>query len=358
MHHNRSIEIWTYRYHKYLDIFLSIYHWFLTYCHISLSRLSNSQRPHIAILLAEHFGDIVACEPLSRDFKKQYPNAKIYWIVKKSYRELLDFNPNVDVIIEEYSVLYSVFLTRKHPFDNFYNCHLSGLRRYKYLRKTLQNPLAISLNILTDNYFNHGNILEVFAKVGGLPIINEPPKIYIPNSVKKSIENLKLPSKKIVIHCHSNYSPKDWQVYYWERLVIDLLNSFDFAIIEIGLKSTLKIHHSGYYDYCGKLSLLETAELIADADYFIGIDSGPAHFANAVNTFGFLLFGKLGDFENYMPYSGKYQAKTNVKFITKKGEPCSELEYDEVWNVIFDNISQNKLVNLISDFSDGIKLEY
>ena len=348
MHQSRSKEIWTYRYHKYLDIYLSIYYWVTTYGRIKISKLFNPQRKHIAILLAEHFGDIVACEPLSREVKRIYPDAKVHWIVKKSYRELLDFNPHVDVIIEEYSVLYSMLLTKKNPFDNFYNCHLSGLRRYDYLRKTLQNPLAISLNILTNNYFNYGNILEVFAKVAGLPAINEPPKIYIPEAVEKKIEKLIFPNKIIVIHCHSNYSPKDWQVNFWEKLIADLLSSFDYNIVEIGLESKLKVYHSGYYNFCGKLSLLETAEIIKKADFFIGIDSGPAHFANAVDTFGFLLFGKLGDFKNYMPYSGKYEAKTNVKFITKDGDPCSELEYDEVWNVISENINDKKTVNLSS----------
>ena len=345
MRQNHLIKIYKYQFNKYSDIFLSIYYWMFTYCQIKFSKLFNPEREHVAILLAEHFGDIVACEPLSRELRRMYPNGKLYWIVKKDYRELLDFNPHIDVIIEEYSVLHSMLLTEKNPFDNFYNCHLSGLRRYNYLRKTLKNPLAISLNILTGNYFDHGNILEVFAKVGGLPVINEPPKIYIPESVEKKIEKLDFPHKIIVIHCHSNYSPKDWQVYFWEKLVLDLLNTFDYNIVEIGLSSNLKINHFGYYNFCGKLSLLETAEIIKKADFFIGIDSGPAHFANAVNTFGFLLYGKLGDFENYMPYSGKYEAKTNVKFIIKNGQPCSELEYDEVWNVVFEYLSKEKLVN-------------
>ena len=271
MHQNRFIEIFKYQYLKYLDIFLSIYHWIFTYCQIKFNKLFNPHRKHVAILLAEHFGDIVACEPLSRELRKMYPNAKVYWIVKKAYRELLDFNPNIDVVIEEYSVLHSILLTKKNPFDHFYNCHLSGLRRY---------------------------------------------------------------------------SPKDWQVYFWEKLVLDLLISFDYGVIEIGLESNLKVCHSGYYNFCGKLTLLETAEIIRKADFFIGIDSGPAHFANAVNTFGFLLFGKLGDFKNYMPYSGEYEAKSNVKFIVKNGQPCSDLEYDEVWKVVFENINRKKLVNI------------
>ena len=338
MHPNRTFEIWTYRYHKYLDILLSIYHWIITYFGVKFSRFFHPKRNHIGVLLAEHFGDIVACEPVSRELKRLYPDSKIYWIVKKSYRELLDYNPNIDVVIEEFSVLYSMLLTEKNPFDQFHNCHLSGLRRYNYLRKSLQNPLAESLNILTDNYFNHGNILEIFAKVGALPVLEMSPKIYIPKFIEDKIDLLHFSKKTIVVHCHSNYSPKDWQVYHWEKLLYDILNKFDYTIVEIGLKSTLNVYHSGYYNFCGKLSLLETAEIIKRAKFFIGIDSGPAHFANAVDTFGFLLFGKLGEFENYMPYSGNYEAKSKAKFIIKNGQPCSELEYDKVWNVISDTI--------------------
>jgi heptosyltransferase-3 len=345
---NRTIEIWTYRYHKYLDILLSIYKWAHTYLLIKISKLLNPQREYICVLLAEHFGDIVACEPLSRELKIMYPNSTVYWIVNKSYRELLDYNPNIDVVIEEHSVFFSMLLSKKNSFDHFYNCHLSGLRRYPHLKKTLQNPLAESLNILTDNYFNHGNILKVFAKVGGLPVLTESPRIYIPKSVENKVDKMHFPKKTIVVHCHSNYSPKDWQVYYWERLVLGLMNVYDCNIIEIGLKSTLEVYHSEYYNLCGKLSLLETAEVIKRAQFFIGIDSGPAHFANAVGTFGFLLFGKLGDFENYMPYSGGFESQLNAKFIFKKGQPCSELEYDKVWNVISETIHEKQLVSEIS----------
>jgi heptosyltransferase III len=344
MHPKRTIEIWTYRYHKYLDILLSIYKWILTYLRVKIYKMFNQQSEHIGVLLAEHFGDIVACEPLSRELKRLYPNSIIYWIVKKPYRELLDFNPNVDVVIEEYSILYSMFLTKKNSFDQFHNCHLSGLRRYTYLRKTLQNPFAVSMNILTDNYFNYGNILEVFAKVGSLPIVHDAPRIYIPKSVEIKMDKYHFTKKTIVIHCHSNYSPKDWQVYYWEKLTLDLLNNYDYNVVEIGLESTLKVYHSGYFNFCGKLSLLETAEIIKRATFFIGIDSGPAHFANAVETYGFLLFGKLGEFEKYMPYSGNYESKINAKFIIKEGLPCSELEYFKVWNVISETIQIKELI--------------
>lgn len=336
---NRTVEIWKYRYRKYTNIAKSYLSWLKTIVVIKSYKLSNPKTQLIGVLLAEHFGDIVACEPLSAEIKKLYPYSKVYWIVRKPYRELLDFNPYVDAVIEEYSILYSILLCKFNTFDSLFNCHLSGLRRYNYLQTTLQNPLAIAKNILTNNYFEHGNILDVFAKVSGLPLVQVTPQIYIPLDIELSVNQLNLPKRYLVIHCHSNYSPKDWQIYHWEKLVADLLSEFDVHVIEIGLKSTLNIYHSQYHNFCGKLSLLQTAEVIKRADYFIGIDSGPAHFANAVGTYGILLFGKLGDFEDYMPYSGNYQKKLNATFIIKKGQPCSELGYDEVWNVIKPEIS-------------------
>lgn len=338
----RFIEIWQYRYHKCLSILASVYYWTITCLGIKISKLFNPNTYTIGVLLAEHFGDIVACEPISREIKRLYPHSKVYWIVKKPYRELLDFNPNIDFVIEEYSVFYAMLLIKFNPFDSFHNCHLSGLRRYDYLRTTLQNSRADSLNIFTNNYFDKGNILEVFAEVGGLPVLKDSPRIYIPKKVQENVRNLVLPAKMIVLHCHSNFSPKDWQVYHWQRLVLDLVTNFAYEVIEIGLKSNLLISHPKYHNFCGKYSLLETAEIIKKAQYFIGIDSGPAHFANAVGTYGFLLFGKLGDFENYMPYSGSFQDKSNAAFIVKQGEPCSELGYEEVWDVISSKILKEK----------------
>jgi heptosyltransferase III len=338
----RFIEIWTYRYHKYIGILISCLLWAKTIINIKMFKIFNPNTKTIGILLAEHFGDIVACEPICRALKKQYPNSKIYWIVKKSFRELVEFNPNIDEIIEEYNVFYSILLNNKNNFDSFHNCHLSDLRSYGKSRIYLQNNLALSQNILTNNYFNFGNILEVFAKVGGVPVLKDAPQIYFSKKINNKIDNLLLPKKYIVIHCHSNFSPKDWKINYWKKLVNDLLKEFDYDIIEVGLESYLGISDLHYHNLCGKFTILETAEIIKRADYFIGIDSGPAHLANAVGTFGFLLFGKLIDFENYMPYSGQYQTLENAKFIVSHGKPCSELPYDIVWKDILETIKQRK----------------
>jgi len=44
-------------------------------------------------------GDFVASEPISRYVRKEWPHARIIWMVKKYYRELVETNPEVDDVI-------------------------------------------------------------------------------------------------------------------------------------------------------------------------------------------------------------------------------------------------------------------
>jgi len=330
----RFVEICIYKYHKLTNILASVAAWLLLTMKVRWIRLWNPSKQVIGVLLAEHFGDIVASEPLVRAIKEQYPNALLYWIVKKSYRELVDTNPFVDKTVVESSVLFSILLTKKSPFTAFYNLHLSDLRRYSYTGAFLKNEKAIDLGITLQNYFEFGNLLEVFGKVSGLPILSEGPKMYIPTHTADKIKGIGLPQNFVVLHCSSNQPTKDWQVYHWERLVQSLIQDLNIDVVEVGLTSQMKIDNTRYHNLCGKYSLIETAEIIKGASLYIGIDSGPAHLANAVGTYGILLFGKLNTFENYMPYSGAYQNGSNAQLIIKEKETCSELDFDTVWEVI------------------------
>ncbi len=330
----RTIELCIYRYHKIGNMAGSYLSWLKWYLQIGIVRIMNPSKKVIGVLLSEHFGDIVASEPLSRELKRLHPNSLIYWIVKKPYRELVDTNPNIHQSIVEYSVLFSILFNKKNTFHSFYNLHLSDLRRYDYTRTHLRNSKAIELGITVANYFDFGNLLEVFGLVAGLPKLSEGPRMYIPQKTVDKISEIVLPRPYVVLHCSSNQPTKDWQVYHWERLVECLINELDLDVVEVGLKSQMTISNPRYHNLCGKYSLIETAEIIRNAYFYIGIDSGPAHLANAVGTYGILLFGKLNTFEKYMPYSGAYQNGSNAQLIIKEKETCSELEFDTVWEVI------------------------
>ena len=53
----------------------------------------------ILIGLLEHLGDVVACEPVVRHIKHEYPGATLVWAIMPNYRELIDSNPLIDETI-------------------------------------------------------------------------------------------------------------------------------------------------------------------------------------------------------------------------------------------------------------------
>ncbi|MGH7506611.1 MAG: glycosyltransferase family 9 protein, partial [Longimicrobiales bacterium] len=82
-------------------------------------------------------------------------------------------------------------------------------------------------------------------------------------------------------------------------------------------------------DPCGRLGILETAEVIRRAALFIGVESGPGHLANAVGTPGVVLTGHFSGYERYMPYSGAYADGTSADLIQWDG-PAREIPVERV----------------------------
>jgi heptosyltransferase-3 len=66
--------------------------------------------------------------------------------------------------------------------------------------------------------------------------------------------------------------------------------------------------------------------------------------ANAMHTTGVLLLGKLFDFVDYMPYSGRYKRGEGVTILNNFGHPCAELPYDWVQQAVSEQLGQPKLV--------------
>lgn len=329
----KFLALWTHRYRKATNIARGYGRFWGTWLWVRGLKLVSPRRKVIGILLAEHFGDIVACEPLVRYLRQQHPADRLYWIVRAPFRELVDVHPDLDGVIVEPNVLYACLVHDHRVFDHLYFPYLST-RVYAYTGRRLVNPTADRLGINVFNYFQFGNILRVFSRCAGLPPLDDAPRVYLQPRHADRVDALGLPPAFVVVHCHSNYAPKDWQVAHWNRLVRDVFAETGLPVVEVGLNSTLTPPGAGYRNLCGQLSLLETAEVIRRAAFFIGVDSGPAHLANAVGTFGFVLLGRLNNLTNYLPYSGRYASGEGVVLIQGGEKPVSELPYEAVWHPV------------------------
>lgn len=289
------------------------------------------ERKFIVINLIEHFGDIVACEPVSRYVRRRYPDAYIIWTVKKSYRELVLHNPAIDEVFVLNCLSEWIYLATTGLFDEIIDLHPQN-RECPVCRKPLLKSSG-NTDITVENYYNYDCLLAAYCQSAGIPAIEDQPQMYIPREVIQRVDLLRLPERYVVVHCSSNEQCRDWSQEKWQQLAQKIIGDFGLHVVEIGLQSVLDFQSDHYISQCSTLSLLETAEIIRRADLFIGIDSGPAHMANAAGTFGIILLGEYRIFKHYMPYSGGYKSGENASIIHAKGL-AADISVSEVYELV------------------------
>jgi heptosyltransferase III len=330
---NALMALWLHRYRKSKYILTESSVALVTilrYWGLKISFLGR--RKLIVVVRTEHFGDIVAAEPLARQLRQLHPNDHLVWLVRPVFKELITTHPDLNEAWPQRSVLHRMLVCKSGVFDKVYNLEFWQSNLDTVSGCIHKNQSARQQNITVFNYFDKGSLLTTFQLLANVPIQDATPRVYISEADRQRVDALCLPAKTIVVHCSSNYPVKDWSVDKWESLITWLISEQGYSVVEIGLKSQNKVTLAGYHNCCGQLSILQTAEVIRRANYFVGIDSGPAHLANAVGTFGVLLFGKLNNFDGYMPYSGGYQAGTNAVVVSEPSKTCAELDYELVKN--------------------------
>ena len=295
--------------------------------------LRGGGRRSVVIALTEHFGDIVAAEPITRFVRREHPDAHVSWVVRGPYRELIDTNPNVDATVVVGCLGEWCHLARSGAFGDarVLDLHVHGRDCPKCHQAVQQTPGRRDIDVT--NYYRHGNLLEIFCRSAGLPVLSDGPHVYIPDSARSAVDALRLPSRFAAIHCTSNQDVRDWDAGKWPRLV-GLLGSAGVPVVEVGTRAVVAAPGANHYrDLCGSLSLLETAEVIRRAGVFIGVDSGPAHLANAVGTYGVILLGHYRSYKWYMPYSGRYADGSNAHVIHADA-PASAIPVEQVFTIV------------------------
>ena len=345
---SRVQALWRHRYYKhtirkYTHIIGKFWAFGVDYLRLWLLKWRIGDRALVAIILSEQMGDIIACEPVAREVRQRHPNDYIIWVVRKPYVELVAHHPDLNGYLIEKCPGERVYLLRSGIFDVIYNLHISH-RKCKYCPEDPINPIADQIGLNFDNYYHRGDLLYMFSQAAGLPAMTADPIMYIPDAVRQSVKALNLPTGLLVLHCQSSHVARDWPAYQWNQLVRWLTNTYPYTVIEVGLTPTVTEKHPQFRQLSGQLSLLETAEVIRQARLFIGIDSGPAHMANAMQTESIILLGKLFDFVDYLPYSGRFKRGEGVTILNDYGHPCAELPYDWVHKAVQQHLGQPKFV--------------
>ncbi|WP_321900026.1 glycoside hydrolase family 99-like domain-containing protein [Paraburkholderia heleia] len=281
--------------------------------------------------LVEHIGDIVACEPVARYLKMKYPGSTVAWVVNKAYRELIDSNPYVDETVAVDCLTDWIKISRHGGYDKVVDLHVN-YRVCSHCRVPLikehGNPF-----INAYEWLDYGALLEAFTMGAGLPKLSAAPRLYIGDADRRAVDALGLPAQYCVIHRESNNVDKDWTSENWQALARWIATELKLPIVEVGVSKEGEPSPLAALatDLRSRTSILATAEVIRRARFFIGVDSGPSHLANAVCTPGVVLLGRMGAFRQYTPYTGLYGSDApEVKLTRNLLGPAHELPAQDV----------------------------
>lgn len=300
-------------------------------------KAANSGREFVGILLIEHIGDIIACEPIVEQMKTDHPTAFLVWVVKRQYAALLQSHPRVDAVVVVNSLLSVERVVESRIFDVAVDLHVNSrpteVRGRKYQKRS--GDPAIDL----ETYIGKGSLLRSFSLAAGIEPRSAAPTMYVPKGAVRAIDGLSLPDNFVVVHATPNYGDKDWSASKWRDLVRHIADHYETQVIEIGLESVIELEHPRFMSLCGKLSIIETAELIRRAAFFVGVDSGPAHMANASRRPGLLLFGRFFGSDTFNPFDGYYREAAETVILRHPGllreQPASAviaaLEASPMW---------------------------
>ncbi len=289
----------------------------------------------ILFVSLSNIGDAVMTLPTLIYLKKMYPSAKFDLICDARSAEIFQFFPSIN----------KIYIRDKKGGISY---------QFRFIRKIRQTNYDLAVDLKTDfllwflrakrkihkvnNKSLHSVEKHFISICSNLKKIPDP-KIYIPTKLQNNIKKI-FPSnngKTIALALGANSNHKVWPTKNYVRL-LKLLKIKFANIILIGSKNEMdkaqlfkKLYTKKVYDFCGKLTLLETASVIKKSDFFIGNDSGLGHIASAVNTQSFIIFGD-GEPDRYHPWGNKsswYQnTEKDISLITP------EKIYKEVINIL------------------------
>ncbi|MHA8086795.1 glycosyltransferase family 9 protein [Aquirufa sp. Wall-65K1] len=294
---------------------------------ILLNRIYQPNTIHIGILMDGDLGDMVASEPILPALKEKFGHVAIYWITEKRYFPIFQHHPLVTEMVDENSILVARFLLTWNPFTHFYFLQLSDFRKDPVFHFSLKNKKADDLGIRLNNYYHHFNLLEISSQLADLGLIKGQPHLYVDQ------EAFKLDIKKPywLVHCKSNAGWRDWTDEKWSELLLRAIEKWGVQVVEIGMKHPLPFQHPHFTSLVGQCDLIETMKIIQGASFFIGLDSGPTHMANAFQIPGLVICGEFTYFKKYMSYSGFYQESNRTKVMFNPDGKAEGLAFDDVW---------------------------
>jgi len=303
----------------------------------------------ILIIRLSSIGDILLTSPFVRQVRKQFPDARIDYLIKEQFRDLMRFNPHISHL---YALTVSnhdaekklkkelkqagyqiVFDLHNNLRSNFFKRGINATSLRSINKNKLRQQLLVLFKIncyrriqpIPERYLKVAEKYHVQDDKQGLEIFWQTDH---EKTAAKKIRQAGMPSsvQYVCLAPGAAHHTKRWPVDYFatlseniirQGLKIALLGGEDDKQWGRVLAKKAKI-----FDLTGKLSLLETAVILSRARAAVTNDSGLMHMATAVNIPVVAIFGSTVREFGFFPYRSKSTVMENKELSCR---PCTHI---------------------------------
>lgn len=290
-------------------------------------RLAAGELP-VAICRIERLGDIVATTAVASHLRRSLgPGVRIAWVCAAEYVPVLEGNPDIDAIFVEPCLTSWMMLRRHLPRDALVvelfldsdRCGWTGLR-------VKQNPSGWTIH----NYYNDRNsLLAAYSATSGHPVPDIAPSLPRFAGLRAAQpRDGSVAGPLVAMHFTSRDPARSWPAHS-ARLFSEAALAAGCNLIELGEQSHVSSQLKSVKRPPATGDVSAHLMALARADYFVGVDSGFAHCANALRIPSLILLGEFRDFPDYFPFSGPH-ARSSSWCILRSNGALEQLEPDEV----------------------------
>lgn len=264
----------------------------------------------VLLIQTAFIGDVILSTVIVENIHRQYPAARIDFLVRKGNESLFENHPYINKVLSwnkkenKYRHLFKLlYFIRKQRYDLVLNvqryaatgllCGLSGApARIGYSN----NPLSFLFSRKVSHQFNlNDQIIHETTRCNNLlesiaPCPVKRPKLY-PSTTDYSRIAAYTTSPYLVIAPGSVWFTKQTPVQKWIKILQQLPATIPVYIIGSQKETPLAAkllealpHNRNIHSLTGQLTFLQSAALMESALFNLVNDSAPLHFASAMNA--------------------------------------------------------------------------
>jgi heptosyltransferase-2 len=303
---------------------------------------------HVLIIRLSSLGDILLTTPVLRLLRQHCPAARIDFLTKATYKDLLCSNPCVDRVLlfdPRQGLRQTLHTLRQTRYDVVVDLHrtlrsrllcrgLLAQRKLTYAKRTVRRALLVHLGWNTlramtpvpELYAAPLRYLGMMAPLPPLemhltPASREAIRTYVRQALPHSVER-----PLLAIAPGARWPTKRWPIERFAAVAQELAQAQRAAVVVLGGVEDVSLAQDlcqrlrvPVLDSTGKLSLMHTAALLQQCRLLLSNDSGLMHMATALRVPVVAIFGPTVQEFGFYPF----KACAQVISAALPCRPCS-----------------------------------